>query len=141
MSSKRNFGFTLIELMIVVAIVAILATIAYPSYRNSVIRTNRAQAKAALLDVQVAQEKFFLQNKRYVSTTTGISAVSPAGLGLRTTTENGLYDISIASGSDDTNFTVVATAKGSQTSDTNCLVLTIDDSGARTPAPSTGCWR
>src|SRR5215831_16378084 len=104
MTSKRNVGFTLIELMIVVAIVAILAAIAYPSYRNSVMRTNRAQAKAALLDVQVAQEKYFMQHKRYISTTSGISAVSPNGLGLPTTTQNGFYTISIAGGSDDTNF-------------------------------------
>ncbi len=139
--AKRHRGVTLIELMIVVAIVAIISAIALPSYRNHVIRTNRAQAKAALLEIRVAQEKFFLQKKRYVSTTSDLSAAAPNGLGLSTTTDNGLYDLSIASGSNDTNFTAVATARGSQAGDSACLIFTIDDSGARTPLDSTGCWR
>ena len=138
---KQKSGFTLIELMIVVAVMAILASIAYPSYRSYVMRANRAQAKAALLNVQVAQEKFFMQHRRYVSSTSDLAAASPSGLGLPTTTDNKLYDISIAGGSSDTSFTAVAAAKGSQQSDTNCLIFTIDDSGARTPADSSGCWR
>jgi|SRR5215831_14093686 len=138
---NKRAGFTLIEVMIVVAIIAILAAVTYPSYQKYALRTNRAQAKAALLDIQVAQEKFFMQHKRYVSATADISKKSPFGLGLPTTTENGRYDITIAGGSDDLNFTVVATAKGVQQADADCLVFTIDDSGTRTPPPSSTCWR
>ena len=62
---KTQYGFTLIELMITVAIIAILAGIAYPSYLSQVRRSNRTEARTALLQAQVAQEKFFLQYNRY----------------------------------------------------------------------------
>ena len=58
-------GFTLIELMIVIVVVAVLAAIAMPSYRQYVLRTHRTEAKRTLLNVAVAQEKFYLQNNTY----------------------------------------------------------------------------
>jgi prepilin-type N-terminal cleavage/methylation domain-containing protein len=63
----RSQGMTLIELMIVVIVVAILGTVAVSSYRSYLIRANRTEARMALLRVQAAQEKFFLQNNRYAS--------------------------------------------------------------------------
>ena len=67
-SRKYQKGVNLIELMIVVTIVAILGAIAYPSYRNQLMRSHRSEAKAALLQIQVAQEKWFLQNNAYTNT-------------------------------------------------------------------------
>ena len=60
-------GFTLMELMITLAIVALLAAIAVPSYREYIIRSNRIDATSALLKIAAAQEKFFLQNNSYAT--------------------------------------------------------------------------
>ena len=133
-------GFSLIELMIVVAIVGILAVIALPSYRNSVMRANRTEAKSALLNVQVAQEKFFLQNNRYAQTAAELSDPPPGGLGIPATTPSGHYAIAFSAASN-TAYTIQATAQGGQTDDTACLTYTISESGSKTPDVSTGCWK
>ncbi|MDM0019954.1 type IV pilin protein [Variovorax saccharolyticus] len=71
MSSTRRHrtgarGFTLIELMIVVAVIAILAAIAYPAYTDSVVKGKRAQARTALLDLMQQQERYMTQNNTYL---------------------------------------------------------------------------
>ena len=130
-------GMTLIELMVVVAIVAILSTLAVGSYRRYVLRANRTDATSALLRIQVAEEKFFLQNNAY---TTDLSA---AGLGVPSPTPNGFYNLVVAGApAIATSFKATATATGAQTQDTSCQTLTIDDQGLRNSAPSTtDCWR
>lgn len=65
--SPRADGFTLIEVMVVVAIVAILAGIAYPSYRESVRKARRAEAKATLLEIMQQQERYYTQRNTYVA--------------------------------------------------------------------------
>ena len=65
MKNKSSIGFTLIELMIVVAIVAILASIAYPSYISSVIKGRRAEGRAALAELMQQQERYMTQNNNY----------------------------------------------------------------------------
>ena len=62
----RGLGFTLIELMIVVAIIAIIASIAYPAYQNSVLQGRRAQGKSALLSSLQAEERYFSLNNTYI---------------------------------------------------------------------------
>lgn len=64
---QKSRGFTLIELMIAVAIIGILAAIAYPSYTNSLIKGNRANAKSFLLDVAQKQQQFLLDNRAYAT--------------------------------------------------------------------------
>ena len=133
----RMRGVTLIELMVVLAIVAILASLAVGSYRRYVLRANRTDATSALLRIQVAEEKFFLQNNAY---TTDLSA---AGLGIPSPTSHGFYNLVVAGApAIATSFKATATATGTQTQDTSCLTLTIDDQGLRNSAPSTtDCWR
>lgn len=139
----RMQGFTLIELMIVIVVVAILAAIAVPSYRSYMLRTNRTEAKAVLLQVLSAQEKFFLQNNSYAGAAQ-LTPAPPNGLGLPATTANGGYVVSIAPGATPgTTYVATATAAGGQLQDTDCQTFTIDEMGARNSAPSAvgTCWR
>lgn len=82
MKNRQAAGFTLIELMIVVAIVGILAAIALPSYRESVRRGERASAKAALLEAQQFMERFYAANDSYNETkaTPPVAVALPARL-------------------------------------------------------------
>src|SRR6266853_3153173 len=108
--SNRMRGVTLIELMVVVAIVAILSSLAVGSYRRYVLRANRTDATSALLRIQVAEEKFFLQNNAY---TTDVSAT---GLNVGSPTPNGCYNLAVAGApAIATSFKATATATGTQT--------------------------
>ena len=142
--ANRMRGMTLIELMVVLIIVAVLASLAVGSYRRYVLRANRTDATSALLRIQVAQEKYFLQNNAY---TTNVTAVPPTGLGVASPTTNGFYTLAVTGDPASTNniatsFKATATATGAQTADTSCLTMTITDQGQRSSAPSTTeCWR
>lgn len=79
MLKKKSYGFSLIEIMIVVAIIGILASVAYPSYMSSILKGRRAEGKAALLDLMQQQERFMTQTNSYCafSNTSGtVAAVS-----------------------------------------------------------------
>ena len=89
---KSARGVTLIELMVVIAVLAVIATIAVPTYRSYQIRAQRTDATAALLQLRQMQEKFFLQNSQY-ATAAQLTLAPPGGLGLKTTSEHGIYNI------------------------------------------------
>lgn len=136
LTTRKNIthGFTLIELMVTVAIVAILAAVAYPSYTSHIRKARRTEAKAALLQIQVAQEKYFLQNNTYTQ-------IANLGLGATST----YYTISISPTSPSTTYTATATTTGTQTADTNCNTFSINETGAKTSknssnATTTDCW-
>jgi type IV pilus assembly protein PilE len=139
---KLNAGITLIELMIVLAVIAILSSIAISNYRSYTMRANRIDGETMLMKIQVAEEKFFLQNNTY---TTALATAPPNGLGLAATTTSGFYTLAVVAGSTGsiaTSYAATATATGTQTHDTAaCLALTINDQGQRTPADSSGCWK
>ena len=140
----RTAGVTLVELLVVVTVVAILASIAMPGYRSHVLRTHRVEAKTALLNLAAAQERFYLVNNTYAANGV-LSDAPPAGLGLPATTENGWYTIAIANGADATTFSATATATGAQTADDDCATFTINALGARSATNSGGsastvCW-
>ncbi|QTL37307.1 MULTISPECIES: type IV pilin protein [Pseudoalteromonas] len=129
-------GFTLIEMVITVAILGILASIAYPSYTEYVRRAARAEAAATLLDAANKQEQYFVDNRQYATTL--------AALGLPTTTENNYFTLQIALGADLNSFVITATATGGPLAgDTECTTLTINNLNIR---GSTGtfaadrCW-
>ncbi len=132
---------TLIELMIVVVIVGILASIAVPSYRNYVLRAQRTDAKTALLRVAAAQEKFYLQNNTYASDAQ-IALAPPAGLGIAATTEHGWYTVAIGTTLGlAQDFTVTATpvAGGPQATDSHCATFAVTSTGAKS-ATNNDCW-
>ena len=127
MRRQRQTGFTLIELMIVVAIVAIIAAVAYPAYTNHVVKTHRAAAKAQMLDISNRQQQFLLANRAYADKTQleASGYVLPKELLIR-------YDYTITV--DNTTapaFTVTFTAKGPQVSDG---ALTLNSAGSKAPA-------
>ena len=124
-AAGNRSGFTLIELMIVIAIIGVLAMIGIPSYDRYIIRSNRAVAKQFLLGVASKQEQYMLDARQYATTLTALNLTAPAELVTR-------YDFSIAAcAAPCTTYTITATAKGPQLADGN---LTIDNLGSKSPA-------
>jgi type IV pilus assembly protein PilE len=134
--TRRAAGFTLIEVMIVVAIIALLATIAVPSYLDYVRKTRRADAITRISQVQQAQERWRANNATYASNLQ-LTASPPAGLGIAATNADGYYTLSITGSPTATSYTVLATATGAQLSDANCRVLSLTMSGGNTTLAAT----
>jgi type IV pilus assembly protein PilE len=119
-------GFTLIEVMIVVAVVAILAAIALPSYQESVRKARRTDARAALTTIAQRLERWNTERNTYVGAPLGALV-----------TENDHYDLSLTTPTAST-FTITATPKGAQAADA-CGTYQLDQAGTRTPSAQ-GCW-
>jgi type IV pilus assembly protein PilE len=132
---KKNRGFTLVELMVVVAIVAILTLVAFPAYQDQMRKTRRSDAKVALTELANRQEKFFSDNQRYTGTIVG----SPGLTYTMSLSPERYYTLS-AQAPSNTSYTLTATAvaTGPQGADTACQVMTINQNGNKTPP--TGCW-
>jgi type IV pilus assembly protein PilE len=148
MPPRASLGVTLVELLTVLVVVALLAAIAVPSYRSYVVRSQRVDAQVALLRVQAAQEKFFLQHNRYAD---ALTAAPPDGLGLRATSDGGLYALRLVVGAGEMPATFVAEARpvpnGGQGDDARCQLFSIDSDGLRIARNAQGadrtaeCWR
>jgi len=117
-------GLTLVEVVIVLAVVALLAAIAWPMYQDSVRKARRADAVAALTAVQQAQERWRGNRAAYTLELSALPTASPPGLGLPALSANGHYVITIDAASA-TGYTVTATARGSQADDNGCQRLRI----------------
>lgn len=146
---KRLQGFTLIELMIVVAIIGILASIAYPSYQESIRKSRRADAKGALLGFANAMERHYTETNSYCDAggTGGANSCggatndtgSPSIFSIKSPIDGNdkYYDLTIQAANANT-YTLRATPAGGQASD-SCGNLEITHTGVKTPTTS-GCW-
>jgi len=128
--STRTRGFTLIELMIVVAVVAILAAVGFPSYTRYIINANRSAAQSQMMEIASRQQQFLLSDRSYATKTTltGSGYTFPPELSNR-------YDYSINVGTGTVPaYTITFSAKGAQLGDGD---LTLTSEGVKSPA---GKW-
>ena len=126
MAKGKQHGFTLIELMITVAIIGFLAAIAYPSYASYIIKGNRAAAKAQMLDIANRQQQFMLANRAYA--TRAMLTTSGYALPTEVSTKYS-YSITLGTGAVP-DYLITFTAIGSQASDGD---LTLNSEGVKTP--------
>lgn len=134
---RAQKGFTLIEIMIVVVVIAILAAIALPNYSEHVRRGHRAEGQSFLADAAARQERYYAQNHQYTTSIPNLYG----GTATTRTSPNDKYSLKIEQNSGDGGYTL--TAEPTFT-DTNCGNLVINAKGARSVTGSKDveyCWR
>ncbi len=142
MSKLKSSGFTLIEVLIVVVIISILAAIGYPSYRDQMEKSRRADAKIALGRAAQLQERWFTQNGSYTNTIANIGGA---------TSDEGHYQIAVTipagancnSGGSFYCYDLTAVPQGVQASDTKCGTFGLNQAGAQSvtgTGAATDCW-
>lgn len=135
-SARRSMrGVTLLELMIVVAIVGVLASIAYPSYKAQVLQTRRADGTAQLMQTAQALERCYTRASTYVGCATVAFPVI---------SREGFYSITAVGGVTASAYTLAAAPQGDQVKDTECGTLRLTSTGIQgsqgTDSDANGCW-
>lgn len=129
MARTRQSGFSLMELMIVVAIVGILAAIAYPSYQQYIIRGNRAAAQSAMMDIANRQQQLLVANRAYVAAANAAAFAASTGYVLpQDVSANYGFSITVGTGAVP-SFLIAFVPTGSQAGDGN---LTLNSEGVKT---------
>ncbi|MDH4392319.1 MAG: type IV pilin protein [Aquabacterium sp.] len=134
----RNQGFTLIEVMIALVVIALLSALAYPSYQQQVAKGRRTDAKQSLLELSQRMERFYTERGTYVGAALGNTGLYP------TVSPGGYYDLSITAQTAD-GFTVQAAPRGSQVGDA-CASFLYNQVGDQTVSNDAGlsavkCWQ
>ena len=129
-----NKGFTLIELMITVAVVSILAAVALPSYQQYLRRGARADAQSHMMDIAARQGQFLIDNRAYAASVSALGMTTPSSVSTK-------YTITITPATNPPTFTITAApvSGSSQASDT-CGTLTLASDGAKTASGTGTCW-
>jgi len=145
--NKRQSGVTLMELMIVVAIISMVAAVAYPSYTQFIVRSKRAVATGMLMQIADRQQQFFMDNKRYAGSLTSLGyaddsiMIDEEGAVVPTADGGRVYNVRI-SASNVVTYELTATPQLKQAEkDTDCGNLTLTHTGKRGYSGSGGnCW-
>jgi type IV pilus assembly protein PilE len=140
----RSTGFSLIELMIVVAIIAIISAVAFPAYKKQTLKGHRVDAKSAVLEAAAREEKFFATNNKYSSAATDLNYAAVPFDVLSGTQK--VYVLNIAVNAAGSTYTITAIPQGDQQADA-CYTYAIDNFGSQTNQVSggganttSGCW-
>lgn len=138
---RKNAGFTLIEIMIVVAIIGILAAVALPSYTEYIRRGDRAAARAALLEAQQFMERYYAANSRYTTTDAGTTSPTLPTRLQAVPVESPKYDLALSAPAVN-SYTLTATPR---VADTRCGNLTLTNTGVKgrsgSGLPVQECWK
>ncbi len=127
---KQEQGFTMIELMITVAVIGILVAVGLPSYSNAVRKSNRSEAQSALMNIATRQQQMLVDTRKYVATVEELKVLVPDKVSSH-------YSVTITLGTGTVpSFLATATPLGSQTKD-SCGTLTVDQNNTKLPA---NCW-
>ena len=129
--ARAQRGYTLLELTIVAAVIAILVVIAYPSFRAQIRKSTRASAESHLMDVAARQQQYLFDSRGYAADLATLNMTTPTDVAAAYT-----IAVAVAAGPPPT-FTITATPKGDQIKDLSGAALTVTNSGAKTPA---GAW-
>jgi type IV pilus assembly protein PilE len=133
---KKNSGFTLVELLVALAIIGIFASIAYPAYESYITKIRRTEAQVALMDLAARMEHFYSENQH------SYSGADLGALGVKATTPKGYYRLSLSNLSS-TTYTLEAKPIGVQAGDTICKTLTLNQLGQKGKTGSgtvEECW-
>ena len=136
LNNKKQAGFTLIELMIAVVVVAILAMVAIPAYNDSVTKGRRSDAKSTLTTMAARQEQFFMDNKRYTADLTELGYATANNVD----SVDGYYSVSAAATATPPTFDLTAVPKKT---DNDCKNFTLDEQGTQGVSGAKGadlCW-
>lgn len=147
MSSRAYKGFTLVELIIVVSIVAILLVLILPSYQRQLINTRRSLGVAELLDVIIRQEQYFIDHKQYAETLSDLGfftspyAIGPDGEEISVLAQSRIYLIDLTTS--EYAYTLYAVPQLSQAEDRLCGILSLNSRGIKSASgdgPAPLCW-
>ena len=127
-------GFSLLELMIVVVIVGVLASVAYPSYQDYVRRGNRSAAQTFMMTIAQRQEQYLVSNRSYASTTTALNLTQP-------TETSGKYTFAITATTSPIGYSITATPVGNQHVTGKFGTLTLSSDGTKSSNESTEEWK
>jgi type IV pilus assembly protein PilE len=147
-AAHRDRGFTLVELIVAMVILATLAAIAIPSYSIYVLKSHRTEAKSALLDLASLEERYFSTMNTYSANPPDLGY--PGAAGVAFPVGSGWYNVlvtvlpavpptALIPGGTPATYTITATAIGQQLPDTTCATFTINSAGQQT-ATSPDCW-
>jgi type IV pilus assembly protein PilE len=140
MKYNSHKGFSLIELMIVVAIVGLLAAVAYPAYQDNARKSRRSDAMIALTRAAALQEKMYMDNNSYTNSINDIGgASSPDGHYTIALTNPGCSS-TVGGVTYYSCFTLTATAVGAQVGDTDCATFTLTNTGQQGSTGGGTCW-